>query len=50
VEKNSDLFYHEIPDEISTVFSGYVCDSETPYILAGENCLVQVCQKKIHIN
>ncbi|OUM63270.1 hypothetical protein PIROE2DRAFT_10239, partial [Piromyces sp. E2] len=41
VEKNSDLFYQEISDEITTVFSGYVCDSEAPYILAGENCLVQ---------
>lgn len=41
VEKNSDLFYQEISDEISTIFSGYINDSETPYILAGENCLVQ---------
>jgi len=42
VEKNSDLFYQEISDEISTIISGYLCDSESPYILAGENCLVQV--------
>ncbi|KAG4101694.1 hypothetical protein H8356DRAFT_985190 [Neocallimastix lanati (nom. inval.)] len=41
VEKNSDLFYQEISDEISTIISGYLCDSESPYILAGENCLVQ---------
>ncbi|ORX77874.1 hypothetical protein BCR32DRAFT_295342 [Anaeromyces robustus] len=41
VEKNSDLFYHEISDEITTTISGYICNSESPYILVGENCLVQ---------
>ncbi|ORX46466.1 hypothetical protein BCR36DRAFT_405737 [Piromyces finnis] len=41
VENNSDLFYQEISDEITAVSSGYVSNSETPYILVGENCLVQ---------
>jgi len=42
VENNSDLFYQEISDEISIIYSGYITNSESPYILAGENCIVQV--------
>ena len=42
MENNSDLFYQEISDEISIIYSGYITNSESPYILAGENCIVQV--------
>jgi len=42
VEKNSDLFYKEIPDGINTLAFGHIITIKKPLLLVGGNCSIQV--------
>lgn len=42
VEKNSDLFYKEIPDGINTLSFGFVKTIPKPLLFVGGNCSIQV--------
>jgi len=41
VEKNSDLFYKEIPDGINTLAFGHIVTIPKPLLLVGGNCSIQ---------
>jgi hypothetical protein len=42
VEKNSDLFYKEIPDGANSISFGYIHGISTPLLIVGGNCSIQV--------
>jgi Bardet-Biedl syndrome 2 protein len=41
VEKNSDLFYKDVPDGINAVAFGHIGSSENPLAIVGGNCSIQ---------
>ena len=42
MQKNSDLFYKEVPDGVNDAIFGYMDNTQKPIVLVGGNCSIQV--------